>query len=125
MGDEFLLTTNCAPTDGLFSDIIDTNELSIQGDWIEGFKGELDAYFIVMKHFSQMEPTDILQALASFSARVSEMRGQLMRVDSRKSTAFRTREIDPFLTECDRQFRLYSRIQSIREMEYKLSGGQF
>lgn len=94
-------------------------------DVIENWQHELDEYYKVMNHLNVIEPSDVLQKLSSWSARASEMRGQLMRVDSRKSNAFRTREVDPFLTECDRQFKIHSRLQSLREFDWKMAGGQF
>lgn len=94
-------------------------------DWITNYQSELDAYFGVMTQFNMMDPAEVMMKLSSFSARASEMRAQLIRVDSRRSTAFRTREVDPFLEECDRQFKIHSRLQSFRELDWKMAGGQF
>lgn len=94
-------------------------------DWITGFQNELDAYYEVMQLLNKMDPSEVMQKLSSFSARASEMRSQLVRVDSRRSNAFRTREVDPFLLECDRQFKVHSRLQSFREFDWKMAGGQF
>ena len=96
-----------------------------KNDWIENYQGELDAYYAAMQQLNQMLPSLVMQKLSSWSARASEIRSQLVRVDSRRSTAFRTREVDPFLTECDRQFKIHSRIESIRDLDWKMAGGQF
>lgn len=96
-----------------------------RGDSIEVYQGELDDYFAEMRGLNGMEPTQVLQKLSSWSARASEIRSQLVRVDSRRSNSFRTREIDPFLEECDRQFRIHSRLQSVRETEWRMAGGNY
>lgn len=94
-------------------------------DLIANLQAELLGYYAIMQKLNNMEPTEVFQKLSSFSARASEVRTMLVRVDSRRSTNFRTKEIDPFLTECDRQFKIHSRIQATREMEVRLLGGQF
>lgn len=91
-------------------------------DNIRKFREELDSYYQEMKTFDPYDLADIFLKLASWSARVSEIRGLLYRMDNRVNTAFRTREIDPFLNEVDRQFRTYSRIEAIRQAEYKMMG---
>lgn len=93
-------------------------------DWISNMQGELDAYYVVMQQLNLMDTAEVLQQLSSWSARASEMRTQLVRVESRKSNAFRTREVDPFLDECDRQFKIHSRLQSLRELDWKMASGQ-
>lgn len=98
--------------------------LDPQRDWIWNMQAELDAYYAVMQQLNLMDPPEVMQKLSSFSARASEMRSQLVRVDARRSNTFRTREVDPFLEECDRQFKIHSRLQSFREFDWKMSTGQ-
>ena len=95
-----------------------------QRDWITSFQGELDQYYAEMQDLCVMDPVEVFMKLSAFSARVSEMRSQLVRVDSRRSSSFRTKEVEPFLDECDRQFKIHSRIQAFREMELKMMGTQ-
>lgn len=94
-------------------------------DWIENYQIELDAYYGSLKSLNAMDPSAAFQTLSSISARVSEMRSQVMRVDSVRCTQFRTRQIDPFLEEVDRQFRTQSRIQTIRDLDYRVSRGEY
>ncbi len=105
---------------GIVPDVV----LDPQKDWITNYQVELDAYFTVMNQFNMLDPVEVMQQLSSFTARASEIRATLVRVDSRRSTAFRTREVDPFIEECDRQFKIHSRLQSLRELEWKMAGGQ-
>lgn len=94
-------------------------------DLITNWQVELDTYYRVMQQLGAMDPSEVMLRLSSWSARASEIRSQLVRVDSRRTTAFRTREVDPFLEECDRQFKIHSRLQSLRELEWKMQGGPF
>jgi hypothetical protein len=51
------------------------------------------------------------------------VRGYLVRSQTRLSNTFRTQEIDFFLTEADRQFKLYSRITAIRTLDWEMARG--
>ncbi len=88
---------------------------------IRGFQDELDSYYASMRAFSDRDVVDIFQAVAAFSARACEIRSGLVRHESRRAAAFRTRELEPFLEACDFQFRVFSRIQAVRTMEADLS----
>lgn len=90
---------------------------------IAAWRSELDNYYETMRKFEGMEITDVFMSLAAFSARASEIRSLLVRDQGRSANGFRTQEIDPFLTEVDRQFKLWSRIQAVTEMELRLAGG--
>lgn len=94
-------------------------------DIILGWQQELDEYFTEMKELHGYEPDQVFMRLAGWSARASEIRSQLVRAEGRRAQAFRTREIEPFLDEIDRQFRLHSRVQSVREWDLKLQGKVF
>lgn len=89
---------------------------------VTGWRAELDHYYISMQQFQQFEPDEIFMALAGFSARASEIRSHLVRQQSRASAAFRTQEIDPFLAEVDRQFKLWSRVVTVRGQDIEMTG---
>lgn len=95
-----------------------------EAQFIDACRSELDSYWGTIRKFQYMDITEVLLSISAFSARAAELRSMLMRSEGRKSNAFRTREIDPFLDHCELQFRIHSRLQSIREMEFKMSGGQ-
>lgn len=90
---------------------------------LEGWRIELAAYFSEMQDFQGMPPEDVFMRLSAFSARASEIRFHITQTENRRHQAFRTQCVDPFLDECDRQFKIHSRIQSTREMEFRISGG--
>src|SRR4051812_39893942 len=86
-------------------------------DHIDAVRHELDGYYGEMKDFAGCEPDEIFMKLAGWSARASEIRSQLVRQEGRRAQALRTREVEPFLDEIDRQFRLHSRVQAVREWD--------
>jgi hypothetical protein len=86
------------------------------------FREELAGYYATMREFRGRDVGPVLQELASMSARASEIRHYLVDGETRPQAAFRTKQLDPFLEEVERQFKLYSRIQSTLEMEWKLAG---
>ena len=91
-------------------------------DEIQAIRDELDEYYRGMKALQASEPDQIFLKLAAWSARVSEIRVTLVRSQTRSKQALRTQEVDPFLEEIDRQFKFFSRYQSVREMDFKIVG---
>lgn len=89
---------------------------------IQKLRDELDECYAEMKQFTDFDLGDVFLKLAAWSARASEVRGQLCRHETKSNMALRTKEIDPFIAEVDRQFRTFSRIQALRESEYKMDG---
>lgn len=90
---------------------------------IESMRLELDVWYQQMSEFSAYDD-DIFVKLAGFTARASGLRSQIMRVpESRLLTNFRTKELDPFIEECDRQFRLWSRNHAVQVQEWEMSKG--
>lgn len=88
---------------------------------LEKLRSELDDYYSEMKNFKGAQPDEVFLKLAGWSARASELRAQVVRLESRRMQAFRTREIEPFLEEVDRQFKFFSRVTTIRELDQKLT----
>lgn len=96
-----------------------------QGDTLASWGTEIAKSYGTMQEFIFMDPTDVFRHLSQFSARASEMRSQIGITEGRKEAQFRIKIIDPFIEECERQFKLHSRIQAIREMDARLAGGAF
>lgn len=97
----------------------------VESDQMFIWREELHDYFARMRQFNVMDPVDVFEHLSAFSARASEIRNLCMEHDSRRNNNFRIREIDPFIEECDRQFKIHSRILSVKEVEARLAGGSF
>ena len=87
---------------------------------LEGWRRELDKFYEIMSEFAQNEET-IFQDLSAMSARASEIRTNVVRAENKALQVFRTQEIDPFLKECDRQFKLWSRVLSYSQYELELT----
>lgn len=96
---------------------------SDEGAVILAARSELDGYYVQMRAFDAMDVTDIFQKVAAWSGRAAELRSHLVRQESRRAATFRTRELEPFLEQLDFQFRVYSRLQSVRQMEADLARG--
>lgn len=92
------------------------------GPKLEQWRAELDSYYMSMLEFNELEPDDIFRNLSAWTARVSFIRGQIVRSESKVWAAFRTKEIDFFLQECDRQFKLWSRVFSVSSLDWQLAG---
>lgn len=92
---------------------------------VENYLAELHEYYRQMKGFNTMDAAEVFTCLSSFSARASELRSIMQMTSSQRGTAFRTKHIDPFLEECDRQFKVQSRIVAINEMDVRMAGGRY
>lgn len=91
---------------------------------ILSWRQEIDNYYDEMRAFNSCDITEILRKLSSMSARMSAIRSQLVRSPKRVAAAFRTQEVDPFLEECDRQFKIWSRFQAVMTLEWDMAKGQ-
>ena len=92
---------------------------------LDYWKEEIAESYKIMKEMTDMEATAVFRLLSQFSARASEIRSQIGPQEGKREAAFRIRIIDPFIEECDRQFKIHSRIQAINEMDARLAGGRF
>lgn len=100
------------------------SEPKVQTDPLEGWRRELDDALKVMIKFSKMNHTDIFISLSGFTARASYIRNIVARVpENRRMAAFRTKELEPFIEECDRQFKYWSRALSVQALDWEISKG--
>lgn len=93
---------------------------------IAALRLELDRYYGIMKDFHTGDPRENLMHLSSFTARMSEVRGHIVRESGSKAQQeFRTKEIDPFISECDRQFKIWSRLITYAQFDWETSRGAY
>lgn len=91
---------------------------------IDDVRNELEEYYEIMEDFQNADASNNLMHLSAFTARMSRIRSHFVRrVDDRSIQQLRTKEIDPFLTECDRQFKIWSRLITAVQFEWETSGG--
>jgi hypothetical protein len=93
---------------------------------IDQARQEIDDAFADMRTFYSQEPDEVIRMCSGHSARLSELRVRIQRVEDmrREWRNVRTREIEPALEELERQYTSASRLHSIRELDFRLSGGQ-
>lgn len=87
-------------------------------------EAELDEFLEIMSDFDNLAMDSILESLSAFTVRATSIRMKIVRTNDRNLNAFRTKQLDPFLRECDRQFRVWSRRQSVKQLEWETSRGQ-
>lgn len=88
------------------------------GDTLNQWREELDHFYDIMNDFGGDEE-DIFRNLSAMSARASQIRSLVVRQENRVLQTFRTQEIDPFLKECERQFKIWSRVFSVSQFEWE------
>lgn len=91
---------------------------------VAALRRELDEYYEMVKSFHHTEPDQVLLQISGISARLVEMRAVLQRSGSQRGNRFRTTEIDPLLENLRLQATLHSRLIAVRDLDFRLSGGQ-
>lgn len=107
--------------------LLDTSVPNSQvGGSIDSVRSEIDDAFADMKNFIQNEPDYIMRIASGHSARLSELRVKIMRVEDyqREWRNVREREIEPCISELERQWKNASRLQSCRELDWKMESGE-
>lgn len=122
-----LVTTQPPQTMGVPMALLDTSLTNNQvGGSIDSVRQEVDDAFADMKTFFHNEPDQIMRIASGHSARLSELRVKIMRVEDylREWKSIREREIEPCIAELERQWRNASRLQSCRELDWKMESGE-
>lgn len=85
----------------------------------EQVEGELDAVLVTIRDFWTQEPDQVMGAIAAITARLTELEVLLHRVESRDRAykQIRTMQVQKILDECDRQFRIASRLIEVRRQD--------
>lgn len=105
--------------------ILTLEEDSVDID-IPSLRKELDGYFEIMQDFSSGDARQNLMYLSAFTARISHVRSHIIRSAGGKLVQdFRTKEIDPFVSECDRQFKIWSRLITYAQFDWETSRGGY
>lgn len=96
------------------------NKSPMFDDNLTSWRDEILAYLKNMSELSEHDEEQIFVNLAGWSARASYIRSYLILDSSRSYQAFRTGIVDPFIQECDRQFKVWSRYASIKQMQWEM-----
>lgn len=96
---------------------------SKESEWVAAVREEVDGYLVTLRTLNSRTPDEVFALISGISARLVELRVISHRSESRRLAALRSHEIDPLLEQCDRAFRLHSRIQATRQMEWDVMKG--
>lgn len=91
---------------------------------IAAYRREIDEYIEQIQSFHMAEPDQVLLAVSAVTARLVAIRVELQRSGSQRANKLRTSEVDPILDHLDQQFRIHSRLLAMRDLDFRMSGGQ-
>jgi hypothetical protein len=88
-------------------------------------RAEIDAVLSDVRSFAEREPDEVMRLTSGYSARMTELRVRIQRVEDvhRIWRGVRTREVEPVIDELKQQYLIASRLLSCRELDFKLAGG--
>lgn len=96
------------------------------GGSIDTVRQEVDDAFADMRTFHNCEPDECMRMSGGHSARLSELRVKIMRIEDfkREWRNVRVREVEPALEALEVQWRNASRLHSVRELDWKMEAGE-
>lgn len=82
-------------------------------------EGELDAIMVSIRDFYSMEPDQVMAHCAAMTARLTELEVLLHRVEARdrQFKQIRTMQVQKIAEECERQFKIASRLVEVRRQD--------
>lgn len=83
---------------------------------------ELDGIALAIRSFALKQPDQIMRETAAYSARLTEMCVLLHRVEGldRQYLRVRTQQVEKYLAELDRQFKIASRLVEVMRQDLEL-----
>jgi hypothetical protein len=91
---------------------------------IDDVRSEIDDAHEDMREFYLNEPDEVMRKVSGHLARMTELSKEIRRIEgsARMWKSVRTAEIDPTIDALFQQFQIHSRLQSVREMDFRVSG---
>jgi hypothetical protein len=87
---------------------------------IDTWRQEITGYWEQMVHLGERNDVEvILRTLSMWSARSGYMHSATVRSNNKLAIDFRTKEIDYFHDEVDRQFKIWSRVATVVQSEWE------
>jgi len=85
----------------------------------EQVEAELDTILMTIREFWAQEPDMVMSHVAAITGRLTELEVLLHRVESRdrRYKQIRTMQVQKILDECDRQFKIASRLVEVRRQD--------
>jgi len=92
----------------------------------EEIQAELNGIAMAVRAFSLKQPDQVMREVAAYSARLTELAMLLHRVEAmdRQYVRVRTQQVELWLKELDRQFKIASRLVEVNRQDIALLGGQ-
>lgn len=88
---------------------------------IAGWRQEIKDYYSALADFESQPIVTVLKITGAYHARAFQIRNQLLQTDNNKAVRFRLDCIDPFITALEFQFKVWSRIGSQQDSEWKMA----
>lgn len=91
---------------------------------IDDVRVEMDHAITDARQYYQWEPDEVMRSVSGHLARLVEISQEIRRIEgsARQWKPVRTNEIDPLMKDLWDQFQIHSRLQSVREMDFRVSG---
>ncbi len=112
--------------DGNFTDMVpEVAEAMAWGALVskQAVEDEIDLMLRAVRGMWDMEPDQVMRMISAMSARLTEMATHLHRLEGKREwRQVRTMQVERLLAECDRQFKLSSRMVEIRRQDMFIEG---
>lgn len=124
MVDESDLSPSDAPAPGIRFVLDPVGQLSPPGSLgsRKQIEDELDLVAAAMRGFHRKQADQVMREVAAYSARLTELAVLLHRAEGldRQYARIRTQQVERFLTELDRQFKIASRMVEVMRQDLEL-----
>ena len=122
MGDKIEMRS--APRQGVAAPSLDTTTKYPNIGSIDDIRQEVDDAHGDMRNFYQQEPDEVMRLVSGHLARLAEISKEIRRIEGtvRQLKSIRTNEIDPAMQSLFQQFQIHSRLESVRETDFRVAG---
>lgn len=109
---------------GIVTPGLDTTQQFQNLGSIDDVRAEVDDAHHDMRRFYEMEPDEVMRLVSGHLARLAELSKEIRRIEGthRQWKVVRTSDVDPTMRDLMEQFQIHSRLQSVRELDWKVAG---
>lgn len=112
------------PRQGVAAPGLDTTTKYPNIGSIDDIRQEVDDAHADMRGFYNQEPDEVMRLVSGHLARLVEISKEIRRIEGtvRQLKTVRTNEIDPAMQALFQQFQIHSRLESVRETDFRVAG---